>query len=193
MTKTLLCCALLLSTALPVSAQENWRDTGHLMQLLDLLDRKQDGYCLDVAGSGNAVRFDMPLITHNCKEGLYADEAVVHKPDGTLYFPAYDGCATVMGLNNHALAYNALMLKRCHVDEPFLSATRFQKFSVNNKQLQLDGTNLCITAGDVSKETYNPDHRWRSLYMQDCAVAPAALSQWHFVKPTAPEHENRVK
>ncbi|MGK0269714.1 MAG: hypothetical protein ACI88H_000346 [Cocleimonas sp.] len=175
---------LLLSVALPASVKESWQETGHLMKLMDLLDRKKDGYCLDVVGSGNNIRFDMPLITHNCKEGLYADEAVVHKADGTLYFPAYDGCVTVMGLNNHALAYNALILKRCHVDEPFLAATRFQKFSLTkNKQLQLKGSNLCITTGDVSKETYSSAHRWRSLYMQDCKVAPSHLSQWSFVRP----------
>ena len=182
--KTLFLIIMLLSTTFQASAKENWQDTGHLMKLLDLLDRKMDGYCLDVVGSGSTIRLDMPLITHNCKEGLYADEAVVHKADGTLYFPAYDGCVTVMGLNNHALPYNALILKRCHVDEPFLAATRFQKFSVNkNKQLQLKGTNLCITAGDISKETYSPTHRWRSLYMQDCSIAPSHLSQWHFIRP----------
>jgi len=182
--KTLFLIIMLLSTTFQTSAKENWQDTGHLMKLLDLLDRKDDGYCLDVVGAGNNIRFDMPLITHNCKEGLAADEAVVHKADGTLYFPAFDGCVTVMGLNNHALPYNALILKKCNVDEPFLAATKFQKFSKNkNKQLQLNGSNLCITAGDVSKETYSPAHRWRSLYMQRCSIAPSHLSQWHFIRP----------
>ena len=182
--KTLFYVILLLSIALPVTAKEDWKSTGYLMKLLDLLDRKNDGYCLDVVGSGSTIRLDMPLITHNCKEGLYADEAVVHKADGTLYFPAYDGCVTVMGLNNHALPYNALILKRCNVDQPFLAATKFQKFSMNkNKQLQLNGSNLCITVGDTSKETYSPDHRWRSLYMQDCSIASSHLSQWLFLRP----------
>jgi hypothetical protein len=180
-------CGVLALTAL-VQAQENgqgdWRESAQLMKLVDLLDRPQDGYCLDVVGTGNNIRFDMPLIAHNCKPGLAADEAVIHQPDGTLYFPAYQGCVTVMGLNSNALPYNALLLKQCGVDEPFLAASRFQKFSVNKtQQLQLDGTDLCITVGDVSKDTYSTEHRWRSLYMQSCELAQSHLSQWQFLKP----------
>jgi hypothetical protein len=177
---------LLLCVAMPASAQDNWQDKVHFMKLLDTLDRKQDGYCLDIVGAGNNVRFDMPLITHNCKieVGLPADELVVHREDGTIYFPAYEGCVTVMGLNDHALPLTVLMLKQCHQDQPFLKATKFQKFRINNsKQLQLEGTNLCITAGDVAEVTYSDAHRWRSLYMQECTVAQTSLSQWHFVKP----------
>ena len=177
---------LLLCVAMPVSAQDNWQDKAHFMKLLDSLDRKHDGYCLDIVGSGNNVRLDMPLTTHNCKieMGLPADELVLHREDGTIYFPAYKGCVTVMGVNDHALPYNALMLKPCHQDQPFLKATKFQKFRINNsKQMQLEGANLCITAGDVAQVTYSDAHRWRSLYMQECTVAQSSLSQWHFVKP----------
>lgn len=166
----------------PVSA--DWKETGSHLKLVDLLDR-EDGYCIDVAGSGEYVRFDLPLLTHNCKEGLYADEAVTYRDDGTLFFPAFEACVTVMGVNNNSLPYNALMLKRCHVDEPFLKATQFQTFEfTEDKQVQLAGSNLCITAGDVSKVTYSAAHRWRSLYMQECNVAAKALSQWQMVKPT---------
>lgn len=166
-----------------VQAAEDWRKEGHHLKLINLLDRK-DGYCIDVLGAGNRVMLDMPLITHNCKYWDYADEAVVHRADGTLYFPAYRGCVTVMGLNNNALPYNSLMLKQCNVDQGFLKATKFQKFTINkNKQVQLNGTNLCLTAGGLSKETFSSAHRWRSLYMQDCAIADKTLSQWHLVKP----------
>lgn len=174
---------LLFSLVMPHVAHAEWRKEGQHLKLINLLDRK-DGYCLDVAGSGNHVRFDLPLLTHNCKEGLYADEAVVYNKDKTISFPAYNTCLTVMGVNDSALPYNALMLKRCNIDEPFLKSTRFQKFSLtDNNQVQLDGSNLCITAGDTSKITYSPDHRWRSLYMQECHLADKSLSQWHFIKP----------
>ena len=46
------------------------------MRIIDDLDRPQDGWCLDAVGSGPHIRFDMPLIGHNCKPGLFADEAV---------------------------------------------------------------------------------------------------------------------
>lgn len=183
--KILLYWLSLLCFSMPVSANEDWRDNVHFMKLLDKLDRKHDGYCLDIVGVGNNVRLDMPLITHNCKveDDFPVDELLIHRKDRTIYFPAYEGCATVMGLNNNALPYNALMLKRCHKDQPFLKATKFQKFLINkNQQLQLEGTSLCITAGDIAKSTYSPAHRWRSLYMQECSVAKPNLSQWHFVK-----------
>ena len=48
---------------------------GHL-RLVDKLDRPQDGYCLDIMGSGDHIRPDLPMTVHNCKPGLYADEAV---------------------------------------------------------------------------------------------------------------------
>ena len=163
-------------------ADDDWTKISFNLKLIHLLDRS-DGYCIDIVGSGNRIRFDMPLITHNCKGPEYADEAVIHRTDGTLYFPAYKGCVTVMGLNNSALPYNGLMLKKCNVDQGFLKSTKFQKFSINkNQQVQLNGTNLCLTAGDLSRETFSDAHRWRSLYMQICAVADKKLSQWHLVK-----------
>ena len=64
-------------TAAPSIAQDNhWRDIGVHMRTIDDLDRPQDGWCLDAVGSGPHIRFDMPLIGHNCKPGLFADEAV---------------------------------------------------------------------------------------------------------------------
>jgi hypothetical protein len=171
------------SAAVTIQAEEDWRKDGQHLRLINLLDR-EDGYCIDVLGVGNRVMLDMPLITHNCKYRDYADEAVVHRKDGTLYFPAYGGCVTVMGLNNHALPYNNLMLKQCNIDQGFLKATKFQKFTLNkNQQVQLNGTSLRLMAGNQSEETFNSTHRWRSLYMQDCAIAEQPLSQWHFVKP----------
>lgn len=174
------CLPLLMSA----SVNANWQEQGQHLKLIDLLDRT-DGYCIDVAGSGNHVRFDLPLLTHNCKEGLYADEAVIHNDDGTISFPAYNGCVTVMGVNDHALPYNALMIKQCNVDSPFLNATKFQKFKFNkDNQVQLIGTALCITTGDTSEITFSPNHRWRSLYMQECSLADKKRSQWKLVTPT---------
>ena len=177
--------ASLLSTLLlsGLVLAQSWQDVGVQMKLINKLDR-DDGYCLDVVGSGNQIQFGMPLIAHNCKKGLYADEAVVYNKDGSIFFPAYNGCLTVMGLNDHALPYNALMIKQCNVEQPFLNATKFQKFTLTkNNQIQLNGTNLCITVGDSSKETYSSEHRWRSLYMQSCAKSENKYSQWAFIKP----------
>lgn len=156
------------------------------LSLKDKLDRPIDGYCLDVAGNGQYVRLDVPLNAHNCKlesEYIYPDHSLVFKDNGTIYFPSFDKCLTVIGLNNHALEYNSLMLKECLVVEPFLNAKRFQLFKFNEKnQIQLYNSDLCIVAGDESKETYSSEHTWRSLYMQKCKTAQYKLSTWYLKK-----------
>jgi len=153
------------------------------LQLKDKLDRPLDGYCLDVVGSGQYIRTDMPLTAHNCKgPQVYADEVVQHRSDKTLYFPKYDSCVTVMGINDKALAGNALMLKKCGVDQPFLSAKHFQKFESNPKgQIQLLGSHLCIIAGTESHTTYSSEHRWRSLFMMPCSEVDLKRSVWQLV------------
>lgn len=40
------------------------RPAGHL-RLVDKLDRPQDGYCLDIMGSGDHIRPDLPMTVHN--------------------------------------------------------------------------------------------------------------------------------
>jgi hypothetical protein len=125
----------------------------------------------------------MPLTAHNCKgPQIYADEVVQYRSNQSLYFPAYDGCVTVMGLNDKALAGNALMLKACGVEQPFLNAKHFQRFEFNSKgQIQFIGSHLCIVAGTESHTTYSPEHRWRSLLMLPCTEADLAHSVWQLV------------
>ena len=153
------------------------------LQLKDKLDRPTDGYCLDVVGSGKYIRMDMPLTAHNCKgPQIYADEVVQYRSDKSLYFPKYNGCVTAMGINDKALAGNALMLKDCGVDQPFLNAKRFQKFESNSKgQMQLADSHLCIAAGIESHTTYSSEHRWRSLFMTPCTGTDIKLSAWQLV------------
>jgi hypothetical protein len=155
----------------------------HYLQLKDRLDRPSDGYCLDVVGSGKHIRFDMPLTAHNCKgPQIYADEVVEYRSDKTLYFPSYDGCVTVMGLNDKALAGNALMLKACGVAQPFLNAKRFQKFEFNSKgQVQLVNSHLCLAAGTESHTTYSSEHKWRNLSMSPCSGTDLKRSVWKIV------------
>lgn len=169
-----------------VSLQEaDWRETAVHMRLVDDLDRPQDGWCLDVVGSGPNIRFDMPLIGHNIKPGLFADEAVEFSDDGKILFPAYPGyCVTVMGLNQHALPGAALMLKRCDEQIPFLNAPKFQTFEhLDNGMVRLVGSDLCITMGSVSEVTFDPTHAWRTLYVERCDACDPALSTWEFVRP----------
>ena len=173
-------------TAASSMAQDNsWRDIGMHMRTIDDLDRPQDGWCLDAVGFGPHIRFDMPLIGHNCKPGLFADEAVQFTESGQIRFPAYNNaCVTVMGLNHYALQGASLMLKACGQEIAFLNAPKFQHFEhLENGAVKLKGSNLCISMGDESKETFDPTHAWRTLYMERCDEIDHSRATWKFIKP----------
>lgn len=177
-----LLCWSMTSTAL--ADDKDWRIGANYMRLINDLDMPQDGWCLDVVGSGPNVRFDMPLIGHNCKPGLYADEAVIFRNDGTLYFPAFNGCVTVMGLNKKALPGAAIMLKACGETSPFLTATNFQHFSHRpDGRVELKESNLCLTLGASSHSTFDVTHAWRTLYVDNCNKTDPVRSTWRFVDP----------
>jgi hypothetical protein len=121
----------------------------------------------------------LQLIDKLDRPHVYDDEFVEWREDGSLFFPAYKGCVTVIGLNQHALPYNELMLKPCGENSPFLEATNFQTFIHNEKQqVQLKDTELCVTSGAVSRVTDTDIHKWRGLFMQYCDIADLSLSQW---------------
>lgn len=158
---------------------------GHL-KLVDALDRPQDGYCLDIVGSGRYIRFDLPLTAHNCKPGLYADEAVVLQGDGRIHFPAYDKCVTAAGLNGRALPGAGLVARDCGERTPFLDAPELQAFRFHEDgRVELAGSGLCLTAGPESAATFSDEHRWRALYLERCERAEPARSRWQFSIPIA--------
>ncbi|RRD58748.1 hypothetical protein EII20_01545 [Comamonadaceae bacterium OH2545_COT-014] len=154
------------------------------LRLVDALDRPQDGYCLDILGSGPYIRFDMPMTAHNCKPGLYADEAVVWDADGKIRFPAYNVCATVAGIQQTVLPGAAVMPRQCDERSPFLEAQHLQRFIHRpDGRVELAGSGLCLSAGAESARTFDPDHRWRTLSMQRCEDVPLARSRWQLSAP----------
>lgn len=153
----------------------------HHIKLVESLDRPQDGYCLDVAGSGKFIRTDLPLIGHNCKPGLYADEAFIFREDGTIYFPAFDLCATISGVNKHVLDYTSLTLQQCHKDTPFQNAKFMQAFEyTKEKKIKHKNSNKCLEMGKESSQTFSSAHTWRTLYMKECSTSNSKRSTWHF-------------
>lgn len=169
----------------PSVAQEpSWKEESGHLRLVDNLDRPQDGYCLDIVGSGQQLRFDLPLIAHNCKAGLYADEAVKIEPNGYIFFPAFGKCATVAGLNSRALPGAALVARECGENTPFLNAEALQKFDHRKDgRIELVGSGLCLTVGRKSDSTFSPDHRWRTLFVESCEDVEPTRSRWRFVVP----------
>lgn len=158
----------------------------HHMKLLEHLGA-ETGYCLELLGRPGQEDLLQPLIAHGCKVVLAPDDSILLTENGEIYFPAFDQCVTAMGLGDSVLEFNSLMVKECGVVEPYLNAPAFQRFEINDRsQVQLAGTELCMTAGDTARPTANPTHVWRALYMQDCASAPPERSQWHLFTPPGP-------
>lgn len=175
--------AALFTTVTGVAGAQPANAPGHL-RLVDNLDRPEDGYCVDVAGSGNHIRFDMPLTAHNCKPGLYADEAVVLEPNGYIRFPAYGACVTAAGINGRALPHASLVPRGCGERSPFLIADPLQRFvHRSDGRMELAGSGLCMTVGEQSDSTFEATHRWRPLYLIQCDQAELSLSNWKFEHP----------
>ena len=179
MIRILLVPALCLACSmLPAAASA---DGPFYLRLLDRLDRPNDGYCLDVIGSGGSFRLDMPLNVHNCKPGTAPDGTVHLRDDGTLFFPAFDRCVTAMGVNDRALDGTALMLKGCGESLPFLRAGSFQSFEHRGDgRLALSGSGLCLTVGAQSAPTFSSSHSWRALFLAPCENAVPERSIWEF-------------
>lgn len=167
--------------AAPASGPQARPVVGHL-KLQNSLDRPQDGYCLDVVGSGKYIRFDLPLTAHNCKPGLYHDEAVEIDASSRIHFVAYGACATVAGLNGRALPGAALVPRECDEKTPFMDARALQRFHFRADGLiELQGSGLCLTVSDESDWTFERTHRWRPLFVARCATVKPELSRWKFV------------
>lgn len=173
--------ALVALTAASASAIPT--ESGHF-KLKSSIDRPQDGYCLDIVGSGPHIRFDMPLTAHNCKPGLYQDEEVQVDSKLRLRFPAYNVCATVAGINGKALPGAAVLPRICGEQTPFLDARPLQSFKFHNDgRVELKDSGLCLTVSEQSLATFEPTHRWRALYMASCQDAKTIpeRTQWEFV------------
>lgn len=154
---------------------------GHF-KLRDSLDRPQDGYCLDIVGSGRHIRFDLPMTAHNCKPGLYPDEAVVVEGKTRIRFPVYGVCATVAGLNGRALPGAAVVPRECGESSPFMEAETLQRFTFHDDgRVELHGSGLCLTVSAESDSTFEVTHRWRALFVARCDAVTPQLSRWHFV------------
>jgi len=168
---------------------DDWRAGAGPLMLADRLDRPDDGYCLDVPGSGDWVNFTVPLTAHNCKEGRFADESVVFDVSpGPIRFPAYDGCVTAVGIMGASLPGAAVMLRQCAFDpearmDPFVDKALQIFEHREDGRIALAKTDLCLTAGPRSDRTFSAAHRWRPLSLAVCSTTDPTLSVWQRFSP----------
>ena len=154
------------------------------LRLLDRLDRPEDGYCVDILGTPRNLRVDVPLFAHNCKPFLTVDSAIIFTSTGFIKFPAVDRCLTVAGVNSSALPGASILLRKCNEILPFFETVELQRFTHHKDgSLSVLGSKLCLAVGRQSAATYSQYHRWRTLFVDDCATVEPALSQWEFIVP----------
>jgi hypothetical protein len=154
------------------------------LRLVNRLDRPGDGYCLDILGTPNSMRINLPLFAHNCKSTLTPDSAVIFNPSGQIKFPSVNRCITVAGVNSNAVPGASILLRKCDEMLPFFETSALQHF-IHRKdgRISIIGSELCLTVGAKSAETYSPYHRWRTLFVEDCTNADASRSKWEFIIP----------
>ena len=154
------------------------------LRLVNRLDRPEDGYCLDILGTPNNMRINLPLFAHNCKSTLTPDSAVIFNPSGQIKFISVNRCITVAGVNSNAVPGASILLRKCDEILPFFETSALQRF-IHRKdgRISIISSDLCLTVGTESAETYSPYHRWRALFVEDCNNADASRSKWEFIIP----------
>ena len=169
---------------LPPIASAAWQDAGTI-ELVQRLDRPQDGYCIDIAGSGPWIDLTVPVSAHNCKrDAVYADQAAAHDATtGRIRFPAFNVCLTALGRAGRSLAQMPLMVRPCAEDvdtrrTPFIAASLQAFVHRADGRLELRDSGLCLAVGRESSTTFSADDKWRALFLERCDRAPAALSVW---------------
>ncbi len=152
------------------------------VRLKDRLDRPDDGYCLDILGTGSNLRLDMPLFAHNCKGGATPDSSIIYTNKAQLVFPQPNVCVTAFGVNNTVLPGTSILLRPCDQRTAFFDTTGLQKFDfLDNGQLTLRDSNLCLAVGNESSVTYSLNDRWRVLSLESCADTELSHSVWERV------------
>ena len=164
-----------------ITANTSAADLIHV-RVKDRLDRPDDGYCLDILGTGRNLRLDMPLFAHNCKGGATPDSSIIYTSKGQLVFPHPNVCVTAFGVNNTVLPGTSVLLRPCDQRTSFFDATGLQKFDyLVNGQLKLRGSKLCLAVGNKSSVTYSSFDRWRVLSLESCANTELSHSVWEMV------------
>lgn len=172
----------ILFTATAANATDTANEDLIHVRLKDRLDRPVDGYCFDILGTGNHLRLDLPLFAHNCKGGATPDSAVIYTSLGQLVFPAVNVCVTAFGVNDTVLPGTSVLLRPCEQRTPFFETSSLQKFDhLENGQLKLRGSRLCLAVGNESSSTYSPSDRWRVLSLHSCTDTALSHSAWERV------------
>ncbi|WP_371154016.1 ricin-type beta-trefoil lectin domain protein [Jannaschia sp. 2305UL9-9] len=145
------------------------------INLVDMLDNIQDGYCVDISG-GQGSQADPAdgLQAHTCYSPsgeIFVDQGFDSErfADGTLYMPSFDVCAEVAALQEGA----AIGLAAC--DE---SAEQTFVFSGEGTIVPASAADLCVTVGDDTRFGRSDTNQIKELSLQACSDDLAASQTW---------------
>lgn len=163
-----------LTTAILLTGTVASADTVEIY-LLDLLDNKQNGYCLDISG-GQGAQADPAngLQGHTCYSPsgeIFVDQGFDNERfgSGTLYIPEFNVCAEVTSFEVGA----AVELASC--DE---SDTQSFVFSENGAIVPASAPDLCLTLAESTRSGRSDTNQIKELALADCTDDASAFQTW---------------
>lgn len=143
--------------------------------LADLLDNKQNGYCIDIAkGREKAANPDDGLQGHTCYSpggALGWDQTfdTAKFEDGQLYMTNFDVCAETTSTE----AGSALALSGCDGSDK-------QAFVFSGEGLIVPASapEMCVTVGPDTRSGRSDANQIKVLTLEPCATENAAFQTW---------------
>jgi hypothetical protein len=145
------------------------------IHLLDRLDNKQNGYCLDISG-GQGADADPSngLQGHTCYSPsgqIFVDQGFDSEKfaNGVLYMPEFDVCATVAATEPGS----SVGLASCDGSE----AQSFV-FSGEGTIVPASATDMCLTLGEDTRSGRSDTNQIKALSLEACSTDNAASQTW---------------
>ncbi|MDO6588897.1 hypothetical protein DS901_14090 [Loktanella sp. D2R18] len=145
------------------------------INLIDLLDNTQDGYCVDISGGQGAdADPDNGLQAHTCYSpsgDIFVDQGFDSEQfaDGTLYMPEFDVCAEVASTEAGA----AVGLSACDGSD-----LQSFVFAGEGTITVAGATDMCLTAGEDTRNGRSDTNQIKELTLEVCSDAFAGSQMW---------------
>ncbi len=143
--------------------------------LIDMLDNKQAGYCVDIAGGkGESADPADGLQGHTCYSpggALGFDQVfdTARFADGQLYMTNFDVCAEVSSTS----AGSSVGLAKCDG-----SAAQSFIFSGNGTITPTAAPDLCLTVGEATRSGRSAVNQIKVMSLETCSADQAAYQTW---------------
>jgi hypothetical protein len=145
------------------------------INLIDMLDNVQDGYCLDISGGQGAnADPDNGLQGHTCYSPsgeIFVDQGFDSEQfaDGVLYMPEFDVCAEVASTQAGA----AVGLAECDGSD----AQRFV-FAGEGTITSASAPDMCLTVAEATRTGRSDTNQIKVLSLEVCSDDLATSQTW---------------